>query len=95
MLVLHRLGFQNFVSVPLVGLRGGIGLFWRLHFDFDIMYTSANSIAILVHPCGELAGFLMVFVYGPARWQEKILFGRFLSQLVSQGPPSWVCYWRF
>lgn len=87
-----RLRFQNFLSVPSLGLRGGLVLLWRPNVDFDVIHSSTHLISIMG---GLMEDFAIYFVYGPTRWQDKILFWHQLSQLVSQGPSSGICLGNF
>lgn len=80
---------------PPIGLRGGLGLLWRPTISFDIIFSSANVLALLVCLGGLLEDFSMYLVYGPTWWQDKISVWPMFSRLVSKGSPSWVCLGDF
>lgn len=56
------LRFQNFLSIPSLGLRGGLVLLWRPNVDFDVIHSSTHLIFVVVHPGGLMKDFAMYFV---------------------------------
>lgn len=58
-----ELGFLHCVTVPPVGLSGGLALFWQQHVDMSILFQSPNLVDCYVK-INEVC-FYLSFVYGP------------------------------
>ena len=57
-----QLDCLNYVSVPPIGLSGGLVLYWKAHVQLQILFQSANLIDCKVHCNGSW--FYYSFVYG-------------------------------
>lgn len=56
------MGFSNFVTVPPVGLSGGLVVLWRDSVDISICFSSPNLVDLFVK--SNEGDFYLSFVYG-------------------------------
>lgn len=56
------MGFVSSVTVPPVGLSGGLVIFWKQHVDLTVYFQSPNFVDCYVKSNGF--GFFLSFVYG-------------------------------
>lgn len=69
------LEFPNYVSVPPIGLSGGLSIFWKQEVDVTVLYQSAHLIDCKVIFNG--ISFYLSFVYGyPERQHRHLLWER-------------------
>lgn len=57
-----ELGFLKYVTVPPIGLSGGLAIFWKDHVDLSVLFQSPNLVDCLVKFNGS--SFYFSFVYG-------------------------------
>ena len=54
------LGYDNVFTVDLVGLSGGLALFWKKNVSMDVKFSDKNAIDCLVK-YGDFTFFCLVF----------------------------------
>lgn len=57
-----EMGFSKFVTVPPIGLSGGLVVFWRDHVDMSICFSSPNLVDLFIK--SNEGDFYLSFVYG-------------------------------
>lgn len=81
------LGFQNFVSVPPVGLSGGLVLFCKQEVDITVLFQSAHLIDCKINFNGFSFYFSCVYGY-PERQYRHLLWER-LERIAVHRQGSW------
>lgn len=68
------MGFEDVVEVAPRGRSGGILLAWRKGVILDVVLVCDNFATVIVKSDPPDRNWLLSFVYGPSRWNEKSAF---------------------
>lgn len=69
--VMKQIGFSFFITVPPIGLRGGLVFCWRQDFNFSIVWKPSNILHLKVILGGEWPNFSCSLVYGRSDYVER------------------------
>lgn len=67
--VFQPLGFKNQFTVPPIGLRGGLALFWTENAEIEILSSTHNFIDIQI--CFQNIKSFITFTYGAPQVEER------------------------
>ena len=71
----RKLGFDNCFCVELVGLSGGLCLFWKKEMEVEILEKCRNYFHTHYRSKQVMASWDCTFTYGNPKFNEKIFMG--------------------
>lgn len=86
--ILNRLGWQNILESPALGLSGGLIFAWRPGLIFDVLTVSHHFINIVVRSDPVHTPWTTTLIHCPSEWRYKEVFWQELMEAgnVVSGP---------
>lgn len=89
--IVHKFGFDLFVSIPPVRTRGGLLFLWRAYVPVLILGSSQFMIShVFLYLTLLHQAFLLTMAYGPSSYNEKCLFWDSLHTLTAAHSEPWL-----
>ncbi|CAB4283256.1 unnamed protein product [Prunus armeniaca] len=86
----RQLGFFKGFCVDLVGLAGGLTLWWRPEVDVEILASNKNLIDTIVKNRDDGTHYRFSWIYGPSYREEKLIFWANLANFALVNSPPWL-----